>query len=458
MLNVHPEAVRRFNERARELVDDVSRFIATADEGEASGSEKRVVQDCFRPDVYTKTHITEKDVIGEIKTGKVDHRGDSAAYCIRRGGREYWIEGDLFHQATRLADSVYGVSDIRDYLSRKFIQDTLFEWLEHRVADGDLSDFMGYLDSLATEKVEPVELRAPVANLHLQDELQMGIVRLMPLSRGELDAWEKQMLDKASEHRDKIEKMVREKIRPMQGHVCACVSLTAEPQRAQEILLFEAERAVAILRFFSVAALHPEATSCCVLKGQTEYESTTTWEIREGQFSVIAQSIKGAPRARLRISSSELKQWRKAGLGDFIEMLSLTTLSQYERMVLDSALLYSHCTVVSGVPEQLTYIYAALESAFIRNDSEPIQSNLAERIAFAIEADADGRREVIRIVKSAYKLRSQFLHHGESVDDLDAVERFMLHAWRAVVWLASHRGSFKTKDEMLDELERRKLS
>jgi hypothetical protein len=126
--------------------------------------------------------------------------------------------------------------------------------------------------------------------------------------------------------------------------------------------------------------------------------------------------------------------------------------------VLDATLLYSNCTVSNRASDKLTFVFSSLESVFIQNNTESIQTNLSERIAFAIENSAERRKATIVAIKEAYGLRSRFLHHGASIDNMEQAEKLFAIAWRAIIWLAAHVAQFKTVDSMLQELERRKLS
>ncbi|QOX80701.1 hypothetical protein FY034_11325 [Trichlorobacter lovleyi] len=125
---------------------------------------------------------------------------------------------------------------------------------------------------------------------------------------------------------------------------------------------------------------------------------------------------------------------------------------------LDAFFIFARCATSKDPADKLVYILVALESLFLRNNTEPIQQNLAERMAFLIENNIESRRKVIRDVRNAYSIRSSFVHHGASIDDFDALEKFMWHAWRAITVIISATKSIKTKEELLDHLDERKLA
>jgi hypothetical protein len=55
-IQIHPDAIRRFDELAKELLTKVSAEPSVASR-----------QTGFRPDIYPVAHISESDVIGDIR-------------------------------------------------------------------------------------------------------------------------------------------------------------------------------------------------------------------------------------------------------------------------------------------------------------------------------------------------------------------------------------------------------
>jgi hypothetical protein len=57
-----------------------------------------------------------------------------------------------------------------------------------------------------------------------------------------------------------------------------------------------------------------------------------------------------------------------------------------------------------------------------------------------------------------YKLRSSFIHHGNSIADLETLSAFMLNAWTCFHNVLFNVDRFQTKDELIVALEDRKMS
>lgn len=88
---------------------------------------------------------------------------------------------------------------------------------------------------------------------------------------------------------------------------------------------------------------------------------------------------------------------------------------------------------------------SALESILLKNENEPIQQNLAERIAFFISNNIDGRKKIIRNIKDVYGIRSKYLHHGYSSYELESISEFMLNTQVVIVGLLLNADRFVDK-------------
>jgi hypothetical protein len=68
----------------------------------------------------------------------------------------------------------------------------------------------------------------------------------------------------------------------------------------------------------------------------------------------------------------------------------------------------------------------AVESLLLRTDSEPVSGSLALRMAHLVTTGLENRRQVQEDLKSAYAVRSRFVHHGKMEippEKLEAVNR-----------------------------------
>jgi hypothetical protein len=79
-------------------------------------------------------------------------------------------------------------------------------------------------------------------------------------------------------------------------------------------------------------------------------------------------------------------------------------------------------------------------------------------MAFMIGENLEARRAKVRHLKDAYGLRSKFIHHGETIAEIETVRAFMLDAWTLFTTLLKDIHRYGTKAQLIDRLDARRLS
>src|SRR5262249_20371022 len=96
--------------------------------------------------------------------------------------------------------------------------------------------------------------------------------------------------------------------------------------------------------------------------------------------------------------------------------------------VRSSILTYSKGMTLPDINDRIVYTISALEGLLLRNPTEPLQQNLAERIAFLLFKQAEARWETVRNVRKVYDMRSKYIHHRVSLGDERELEMFVRNA------------------------------
>jgi Apea-like HEPN len=125
--------------------------------------------------------------------------------------------------------------------------------------------------------------------------------------------------------------------------------------------------------------------------------------------------IASTPPFPLRLSQEKLADpWMKQQIHAIGVLLTDDgSLTAFQTQLLHGLIAYSNSAIARSPGEKLVLAFAALETLFLANDGEPIQQNLARRLALFIEDDFATRKTLVTLIKDAYKLRSKFMHHGE---------------------------------------------
>lgn len=246
----------------------------------------------------------------------------------------------------------------------------------------------------------------------------------------------------------------------LQDLAASTITVHAEPKRADEVGRRESERAVALLGVYNVAATTmPEVINYSALLGRENIEQLRLLGVEGGRIRREAHQGVGEPILNFHLSDEELSRNKEVlGFDSASKLLALERRTEFQEKPLDALLLYSRSTREKDLAGRLVYMLVAIESILVRDENESIQQNVGERMAFVIANTLGARKATIRHLKDAYRLRSKFIHHGETIAEVETVRIFMLDAWRLFIALVKASDKFDTKAQLFDYLDARRLS
>ena len=140
------------------------------------------------------------------------------------------------------------------------------------------------------------------------------------------------------------------------------------------------------------------------------------------------------------------------------DILVRDTHTDLEQALLTGMLTFGRAVLTSDNRERIIWYCAGLESILLRDNSEPILHNLSERLAMFTYDTVDERAAALKDVRKSYSLRSRFVHHGIEIEEGEVVARFARHGLRFFSRLAKNVSRFSSKYNLIDHIERMKLS
>lgn len=458
---LHPDAAKNFNEKAQVLIAKV------APETEQRPSEPP--PHMFRPGVPVAHKFSEKDFIDFKITGQTNQLGKTTARYFEYEGRRFGFEDEKYEELARLSEGIQKTKALRDVVSTKWVEDVILDWMKVKCAGIAVPELTDFLTKRCQEDVRGHEIWFPVANLSVESNLAFGNVVFKTISKELLDRLQKEAqkakeqgikAGRGEEYAAQMEYFIHRKRQELQNLAASTITVHAEPKRAFEVALRESERAVAALGVYQVAATTmPEVTSYCALLGRENLEEIRHLEVESDRILRESYQGIGKPVLNWHLSNEDVSKYRRAlGFDNVSELLTLERRSGFQELLLDALLLYSRSTREKDLAGRLVYMLVAIESMLLRNDTEPIQQNVGERMAFIIANKVEERRAAISNLRTAYSLRSRFVHHGNTIDELETVRTFMLNAWVLFTELAKASRRFETKERFIDNLEEMKLS
>ena len=446
-LEFHPEAARAFNEEAETLVRAVE-----------PQPQIQARKPSFRPDISVAANIAEKDLLGEIRVGLSDGFGNPTGQFFHRGNELVGLVGQGFKSLMKLAERIQSTASFRDKISTKCVADLTMFWVEKRYRDETTVSLTHYLLAECALKVKPFEIWVPLFHLHLEEEIRLGNVEFKTITRQMLDDWDEWRLEHAGGDVHALREHFSKERKRLQATTAAVVRLQAESTFAYDQAFGEAQKAAALLSFFHPANLAPRARAFCAPVGSENARTSMFLLIDDGKIRDSQRKSLYRGNSAWFLDKSHVAHWRQNGLEELSALFGSNDRTPFQNDLLNALILYSKNVFAEDVADKLVPICVALESMLLRNNMEPIAQNLADRMAFLIGTTKEKRKSIQKNIKDAYGLRSRFLHHGYSIEEMEAVQEFMVNAWSCFLVLILDAKKFNTKQELLGALEDRKLA
>jgi hypothetical protein len=391
MINIHPDARNNFNEKANLLISSVKTIHLPNSHN----------KNLFDPDIHVKHHFTDKDIIGEIRMGAVDFWGNQVAFYFEDGNKQVGIEGENYTSVRKLSESIFKLKDVKQKISLKTIENLLCEWIKLRYFNKELLDFTEYFNSKAKDLVSEVSVWTPISNLCIQEPFRLGKVIFRPITKEIIDRWKQQLIENVPDKKEIINNITEKEMRPFQGYTAATIDLTAEKERAQEILIEEANKSLSFLRIFTGSILHPRAISFFGLWGSTHINGIKIIFMKnKEEYDGMNDQIIGLPIKVDKLDKNIINMLFQIGLSTIDKLLNSKSLSSFSSDILDALILYSRAGISKDAADKLVYMLVALESILLKNSSEPIQQNVGERLAFLIGNNLEERKKLKKIYKT----------------------------------------------------------
>ena len=449
VINIHPSAADNFNKRANDLVSLVIEFPPEPSR-----------QESFPSDLHVAATLTDKDIIGDIDVATSDYRGKTITRFFFIDGKKYGLAEENYKGLIEIAERLQSLPTIRRSLSISFVEKTLFSWICERYKQTDIPEsFIKYLEDQAEEVVETITSWIPIANLEVQISFPISNSEIRPLSKTIIDKWESKLTSLSGENKENASKFFEKIKKDFQGLAAVVTVIDAEPEYASDYAIEEAQQITAVLGIFSGATLLPDIKCVSNIKG-SEYiaQSTVFFENAKENIQMTSGIVDKSSAKFWRLSQRDIVEIRKTGLDKISHLLASKSLNKFEKSVLNSILLYSKSAFTADPVEKVVYMLSSMESILLKNENEPIQQNLTERVAVFTTQELKDRKSVIKTIKSVYGVRSKYLHHGHTSSELKLISDFMMRVWVFYIQLIANIDRFKTQEEFVNAIDDHKLS
>lgn len=449
-IRIHPSASDNFNKKAGELLGLVKE-LPTESSRQAG----------FPSDLYVAASISEKDIVGDVDTSLSDYQGNTIDRFFYLNGRKFGLGIADYKSLKETAERLQSLPVIRSTLSVSFIEKTLFSWICNKYQGvATPESFVEYLDKQAQKIIKTRISWIPIANLEVQTPFPISRSEIRQLSKAVIDKWGRKIASLSDGNQKEAAIQYFETIRrKYQGLASVVTVIDAEPEFASDYAIEEAQKITAVLGIFSDATLIPDVKCVSKIKGSENIaQATVFFESGDDGFQMESSTLDRSSSANWRLSQSNINEIREMGLDKISSLLAADSLKDFEKSVLNSIFLYSKSAFTADPVEKIVYILASLESVMLKNANEPIQQNLAERVAVFTARELKVRKFIIKTIKSVYGIRSKYLHHGHVSSELELVSDFMIQVRMFFIKLLANVDLFRTQEQFVNAIDDHKLA
>ncbi len=357
---------------------------------------------------------------------------------------------------TQLVDQVAGHKDLRDLCSAEYVESCLIAWLPQEQLGSQHRLWGDVLSENLRRDVALRRILVPLEGLAIDREFSIGSVRFGFFTSDYLERMYAQVQSRGAAEQDF--QLLRKKYDRYQGVVYACYECVAEPSRAKERALQEVEDVLALLRFFYPGALDVRSHCPVGRMGFLARHHAHFFLERDGDVDRISHEARRWG-IDMDLTRGELERLMSDGLGTVDALLRAADRTDLQGRVLDAIALFSAGLLSPAIEHRLIHALVAMESLFLKTNTEPVMGSLAPRVAHVAGKTVEERRAIVSDLRQVYGLRSNFVHHGRPVapEAIDIVNRAVMHSWVALLSLLGEI-RWKAKEEMIQALDNRMLA
>jgi hypothetical protein len=444
-INLPQQAIDYYNQKADELLLKLEPYKESSSLDSAQSSKSHLFSQTIDVKDIDNLSISTVDGFGNIKSKYFDTATGQVGLC-----------GENYQKCRVIIEKLSNTKELRELVSYKFIHDSIFTWFSEKYNGSIKQDiqFLSYLSKRISEVINKYKIAIPISFLIIEKPFKIGNIVFDFLRTDLFDKYEKKSLEGVTDENEinAIKQGIIKIRKKYQGKTCATIKLEAERNKAIEIAKNETDISLAVLQFFSPAALIPESTNYISRMGQISVLESHVF-LFEGELPVIMAYFDDNRYPFWHLGEKELSKLEEFGINMFSNLISRKNLSKFEETCLTSIRYYSKAISFRKFPDRLVFLIVSIETLLLMDKNEPIQENVTRRLAILTKSLAQQQVNVISTLSKAYQRRSSYLHHGEIISDMNMLKDLQLIIWTAIERAVHFTSKFITKSEFINYLE-----
>jgi hypothetical protein len=436
------DAIAYFDKTAFELVAIMHMSMHRKENSKGVSTDKPVASILERP------VIELSDPIGDFV--------ESQGHMIQVSKKDRIIgfshtTGELF---TKFVKNVHKTHQIRSKVSESFLRDLIFNWLVATKEKGQSqSSFSSHLLSAIEDSVLEYKIFYHVVYLLLNKPFAFANVEFGFFTK----EYFKYFIDRHRKNNPgKDPKEYADFWQKFAGRSYAMVHVKAESGRAKEIAFQYCSRAIDVLKICSPTLLVPEFDCPFDIDKRLTRNTETEILVQNIKDHEVSVSMHAAAMP-FSLTDAELVQFRERGLDTFarfLEDLESGRPSELQKMILIAIGRMAAAFTLKDLHQRIAEICSVLESLLLMNDTANMSDVVGRYFCRLVHSDANKKRELEKLYKNLYKIRSAWVHHAiRSELSLGELSYFQMCAQRLLQVLIFKTKNHTSKQTILAEID-----
>lgn len=447
MIIENESAIQYFNQEAEKLLNLLTELTETA-------GRRRLLRSVEEEVFFT---LDESKIKYSFKV-QMDHEGNEISRYFF-APPDKWIGLDILNYSKfkNLLNGLYKRKEIKEVISDETLTQIIFYWMKTKYEKNasESLTFIDYLSKSIKERIYNFKISIPISYIAIDKEFEIGNVKFEFLRKELFDNIEHKLKEgigsqKISENN--LANYMSKLRKDYQGNVVATINVIAGAEKAKEVAEREVDKAIMAIKYYSPSAFSPRMTAIFGRKGIAQLQSRHVFVFSD-DIPTLHKGVIGNQSIKFNIDNSLLVRMKRGGLDRLSELLMKTELSEFEELLFTALHTFTKAISYSNYHEKIVFILSALEIIFLKDSNEPIQLSIGQGLGFLVYREPAKRKEVVSLIKSAYKIRSNFIHHGQEKEDYDILRKLQVVSWKVINLLIRNHSNFKNKQEFISFVE-----
>lgn len=446
-IELHTKAIEKLNSEAIILLSLMKKL-----EG-----PNNISSSGLNDDHYNSATLTDKDIIGDIiQTSTYGNIIFSKAFLTKDGPIGFGLEE--MKKLELIAKEFLKNRSISNVTTLNNLKNIIFEWCKDKYKKVLIDDFVPFVVKNIEDSVKNYRLIFPIPFTESNYFFEIGHIKFAKLTEKNIDTMINCQQPKDDETKEQLERFKEKIQKRFQGYLVGYYECIAEKSKAEELGYFHLSNSLNFLRIFSQSVSNFKMINSAFENGIDLIPKNAFFLENRDDNSIsftdaICDGFEHYVIDEKNLQFQSLNTFRK-----YRSILKIENLNEFQKKVIDTVNIYSKNALRIDLSDKLIYIFSAIEGVLLKNETEPIQQNLSERIAFLIGKTVEERKQIIKNIKDVYKIRSKIVHHGiQTITDYELLDEFSKTAFLTIITIIDFVDKYENHIDFINYIDDIKL-